>query len=101
MSSTYASPPWKVQEVKTGAEPAVVDAHDRFIAPFVCFPRGNAQLIAAAPDLLAALSALVRDADAEPDGEYLQGANLNCVAVHRRAIERARAAITKATGDTQ
>lgn len=47
--------------------------------------------------LLAALSKLVRDADAEPDGDYLSGANRNCVAVNRNCIEQARAAITRAT----
>lgn len=51
----------------------------------------------AAPMMLAALERLVRDADAEPNGEYLQGANKGCVAVNRRGIEAARAAIAAAT----
>ena len=48
---------------------------------------------AEAMKLRAALEALVRDADAEPDTEYLQGAGKNRVAVHRKGIERARAAL--------
>ncbi len=47
-------------------------------------------------ELLEALKKVVRDADAEPDGEYLIGANKGCVAVHRSGIEIARKAITKA-----
>jgi hypothetical protein len=57
----------------------------------------DARLIAAAPELLEALIRLVRDADFEPDNDYLQNANKGCVAVHRSGIERARAAIAKAT----
>lgn len=44
-------------------------------------------------ELRAALEALVRDADSEPDTEYLEGAGKNRVAVHRKGIERARAAL--------
>jgi hypothetical protein len=52
----------------------------------------NARLIAAAPELLAALVRVVRYAESEPDG----GAT---VEVHRANIEQARAAIAKATDD--
>lgn len=44
-------------------------------------------------ELRTALEALVRDADSEPDTEYLKGAGKNRVAVHRNGIERARAAL--------
>lgn len=54
------------------------------------------QVAEAAHDMLAALKRLVRQADSEPDGEYLQGAMKGCVAVHRSCIEAARAAIAKA-----
>jgi len=47
-------------------------------------------------EMLEALKKIVRDADAEPDEDYLIGANKGCVAVHRSGIEIARAAITKA-----
>ncbi len=46
-------------------------------------------------ELLEVLKKIVRDADAEPDGDYLIGANKGCVAVHRSGIEIARKAITK------
>jgi len=58
----------------------------------------NAALIAAAPDMLAALAAIVKGADSEPDGDYLVGMNLGYVAIHRRKIEAARAAIARAEG---
>lgn len=48
-------------------------------------------------NLRAALEALVRDADSEPDSEYLEGAGKNRVAVHRNGIERARAALAAPT----
>ena len=60
-------------------------------------PAQAAPAAVAVPDereaLRSVLSALVRDADSEPDGEYLQGAGKNRVAVHRKGIERARAAL--------
>jgi hypothetical protein len=49
--------------------------------------------------LRSVLAALVRDADSEPDGEYLQGAGKNRVAVHRKGIERARAALAATPAD--
>lgn len=48
-------------------------------------------------ELRATLAALVRDADSEPDTEYLQGAGINRVAVHRNGIERARTALAVPT----
>lgn len=54
------------------------------------------RLLAVNGELLEALKKVVRDADAEPDGDYLNGANKGCVAVHRSGIEIARKAITKA-----
>lgn len=53
--------------------------------------QANARLIAAAPELLAALEELVRSAD-------LSGGQIR--QVHRRDIDHARAAIAKATGNT-
>lgn len=47
--------------------------------------------------LRAALEALIRDADSEPDSEYLQGAGKNRVAVYRKGIERARAVLAATT----
>ena len=60
MSLNYSPSPWHVQEVKTGAEPAVVDARDQFVVPFVCLPKGNAHLIAGAPVMLDTLMQIAR-----------------------------------------
>jgi hypothetical protein len=49
-----------------------------------------------------ALEKLVRDADAEPDGDYLDGApSKGCVAVHRSGIERARTALAAQAGNQE
>jgi hypothetical protein len=50
----------------------------------------NARLMAAAPEMLEALCHVVKFADSEPDGG-------TTVAMHRANVERARAAISRAT----
>lgn len=87
------------QEAKEAAERKATEDADRRQAEEAKAAQDAAdrRLRDAAPMMLAALERLVRDADAEPDGEYLQGANKGCVAVSRRGIEAARAAIAAAT----
>jgi len=58
--------------------------------------RANAALIAAAPDLLAALSCIVLNARLQPDA-HMAGTT-DCYAIPTDDIEAARAVIAKATG---
>ena len=63
--------------------------------------RANARLIAAAPDLLAVMADLLADLDTigfECDDDDVAGTD--CVDTVSQHIERARAAIAKATGVT-
>lgn len=74
----------------------VIDTHERGITD------GNARLIAATPDLLAALEALLQEAlsmDGQIHGEWGQGPWPGGDDVP--AIVNARAAIAKATGEAQ
>lgn len=90
---THTKGPWNVPEYKEQS----IDADSLEIAIVSCRRkewRANARLIAAAPDLLSALEAMV---DAVDMGDDLDHA-LDCTDAERCALCQARAAIDKARG---
>lgn len=92
-SEQHTAGPWHIETV--AGEPCVVDARNYVL---VCLPRyvkaDDAKLIAAAPDLLAALIAAVRRESKSINQELRTPAM-------RLWLEQARAAIQKATGEAE
>ena len=97
MRTNHTPGPWKTD----GSGMSVYSANTRLdFAPIVAAAVGNekslaqlradAQLIAAAPDLLEALTALI-----DMDVSYARGPRV------QQAVEAAKAAIAKATGEPQ
>ena len=84
--------PWSVE-----GSALVVSSENRLIAQALDTNiRANARLIAAAPQLLAALESLVLDADCDHSTEPDQSHRLVSVS----AVEMARAVIAKARGES-
>ena len=65
--TTHAPAPWCVKHPVDNAPPAVEDATGRYVAPLVCEPAANAQLVSAAPEMLHALELIFANAAESPE----------------------------------
>lgn len=90
--SEFTPGPWKVGQVGCFLHVTTTIPGNPIICDLHYNSEANARLIAAAPDLLAALMAVIEDLEhKEPDG-WMSGQ------VHVSAFDKARAAIAKAEG---
>lgn len=71
------------------------------MGPSMAVRKANATLIAAAPDLLEALEAVIEDLEGNIDGALDGGASRDWLEGATNRLDAAKAAITKATGADQ
>lgn len=91
--SAHTPGPWYVAPLGGGYAQVCSEGAGIVLA---CMTEADAALIAAAPDLLAALSCIVLNARLQPDA-HMAGTT-DCYAIPTDDIKAARAVIAKATG---